>query len=189
MESKIRIAAIGGSPEDGSSTLAIMKHAAQELRLLGADVKVIDIKELNLPLYNYSNGLNKADGDLKKLLDEIHSADGFILASPEYHGTVSAAFKNAIDYLEFLAEYKPPYLTFKPVGCIAAAGSENAGSVTLQTMISIVHSLRGIAASSSIAVGSAARQVDENGVVQNEALKRKLKRLAEEVYTLAVKLK
>lgn len=189
MTSKIKIAAIGGSLEETSSTLAFMKFAAGELVSLGAEVKIIDVKKIKLPLYSNSIDTKKTGKDFKKILDEIHSANGYIFASPEYHGTVSAAFKNIIDYLEFLSGYNPPYLTGKPVACIAAAGSENSGATTVQTMINIIHSLRGIAASNSIAVGSSNKQVDENGVIKNEALKRKLKRLAREIYDLAVRLK
>jgi FMN reductase len=189
MSGKIRIIGIGGSVESKSSSLLYLKYVLNELKLLGADVKLIDIKKVNLPLYNYSKGIAGGGKELKVMLSEIHSADGFVFASPEYHGTVSASFKNIIDYFEFLADYKPPYLTGKPVGCIALAGAENSGGTTLNTMINIVHSLRGIAASGSMAIGSAYRQVDKNGKIKNDSVKRKLKRLTEEVYNLSVKLK
>jgi len=189
MEEKIRIIGIGGSLEQKSSTLAILSYTINEIKSLGAEVKLIDLKQIKLPLYNFSKGLAQAGKGFKKVLDDIHSADGYIFASPEYHGTVSSAFKNLIDYFEFLYDYNPPYLTGKPVGCIAAAGAENSGATTIQTMISIVHSLRGIAASNSIAVGSSNKQIDEKGGLKNDVLKRKLKRLALETYNLSLKLK
>lgn len=189
MNGKIKIVGIGGSLESNSSSLLYLKYVLNELKQLKAEIKLIDIKKVSLPLYNYSKGLKGGGKELKKLLSEIHSADGFVFASPEYHGTVSSSFKNVIDYFEFLADYKPPYLTGKPAGCIAIAGSENSGGTTLNTMINIVHSLRGIIVPNSIAIGSAYRQVDEDGTIKNESLKRKLKRLAGEVYNLSVKLK
>lgn len=189
MEGKIRIVGIGGSMESKSSSLLYLKYILNELKHLGAEVKLFDIKKLNLPVYNFSTGLKDAGEDFKKTLDEIHSADGYIFASPEYHGTVSASFKNVIDYLEFLSGYKPPYLTQKPVGCIALAGAENSGTATLITMINIVHSLRGIAASASLAIGSAHKLVESRGKIKSESIVRRLKRLADEVYNLSVKLK
>lgn len=189
MKEKITIIGIGGSLEPESSTLLYLKKVLIELDSLGAATKLVDIKELSIPLYDYSKGIENAGADFKKLLNDIHTANGLVLASPEYHGTVSSSFKNVVDYFEFLSVYNPPYLTGKPVGCIAIAGAENAGELTLSTMINIVHSLRGIAASGSLAIGSAYKHINEGGEIINESILRKLKRLAEEVYTLSNKLK
>jgi FMN reductase len=186
MQRKIRIIGIGGSLEAHSSTLAILKYEMKLIESLGAQIQVIDLKKIKIPLYKNSTSLNSKT---KRVLDEIHSADGFIFASPEYHGTVSASFKNVIDYFEFLANCSPPYLTGKPVGCIAAAGAENAGATTLQTIFNIVHNLRGISASNSFAIGSANRIIGRKGELKNEKVKKKLRRLAEEVFNLALKLK
>lgn len=189
MTGKIRIVCIGGSMETGSSSLMYLKYVMSALESLGAETKLIDIKKLKLPIYNYSAGIKAAGPKFPKLLDEIHSADGYVFVSPEYHGTVSSSFKNVIDYLEFLSDYEPPYLTQKPVGCISAAGAENAGTATLFSMISIVHSLRGVVASNSLAIGSAYKHIDKKGSITSEAVKRRLKRLAEEVYSLSAKLR
>jgi FMN reductase len=189
MQGKIKIIGIGGSLEPKSSTLAMLRYTINEIKSLGSEIKLIDLKDVNLPLYNYSLGLEQAGEGFKETLDEIHEAHGYVFASPEYHGTVSASFKNFIDYFEFLYDYNPPYLTGKPIGCLAVGGADNSGSTTLQTMINIVHNLRGIAASSSLAIGAAVRQINENGELENEVLKRKLRRLAEETYNLSVKLK
>jgi FMN reductase len=185
MEGKISIIGIGGSMEVKSSTLAILNYEMRLIKSLGARTKLVDLKRLKLPLYSSTV---KLKGAVKSLLVEIHSADGVIFASPEYHGTVSASFKNIIDYFEFLADHSPPYLSGKPVGCIAVAGAGNAGAATLQTMFSIVHNLRGIAASNSFAAGSFDNMASTKDVLKSGEVNRKLKRLAEEVYNLALKL-
>lgn len=189
MKEKIRIVGIGGSMESRSSSLLYLKYILNELNELGAEVKLIDIKNLDLPMYSYGMDMKEAGEGFNALLDEIHSANGYILASPEYHGTVSSSFKNVIDYLEFLSSYTPSYLTQKPVGLLALAGAENSGVATMSTLINITHSLRGIVAPSSLAIGSAYKQIDEAGNITNDSIKRKIKRLAEEVYSLSVKLK
>lgn len=188
MTRKPRITAIGGSTEENSSTLVFLKFAASQLVTKGAEVKIIDLRELNLPIYSYPSPGFKKDKKLAEFLEIISNSDGLLLASPEYHGTVSAVFKNIIDYLEYLSGNNPPYLTGKPVGLIAAAGVENAGYNTLQTMINIVHSLRGIVSPSSLAIGSANKQVNSTGEITNESISRKLNRLAAEVYDLSIVL-
>jgi len=118
MIKNIDIVGIGGSQEENSFSLQILKYTLNEVTLLGARTKLIDIKSLNLPIYDYSGGKLQPQAGLKKIMDDIHKSHGIIFTSPEYHGTVSASFKNFIDYLEFLYSYDPPYLTNKPVGCI-----------------------------------------------------------------------
>lgn len=189
MTSKIKIVGIGGSMEEGSSSFLYLKYVMGLLKSAGAETSLIDIKKVKLPIYFYAKGKKPAGPALKKMLDEIHSADGYIFTSPEYHGTVSSSFKNVIDHLEYLSGYNPPYLTQKPVGCIAVGGAENAGTATLFSMISIVHSLRGVVASNSIAIGSAYKQIDKKGSITNESVGRKLKRLADEVHSLSQKLR
>ena len=189
MSEKVKITALGGSAEPLSSTLAYLKFTADELCKLGAEVKIIDLKNLILPLYGYKTDNISTEKEVKDYLEIIYNSDGYIFASPEYHGTVSAAFKNAVDYFEYLSDYKPPYLSKKPVGLIAAAGSENSGYRTLSTMMNIIHSLRGISAASSIAIGPANNPISASGEITSESVKRKLTRLAREVYELTVKLK
>lgn len=188
MTTKPRIIAIGGSSEENSSTLIFLKYTASQLVSKGAEVEIIDLREFNLPMYSYPAPGYTKDKKLTAFIEVISNSDGLLLASPEYHGTVSAAFKNIIDHFEFLAEIDPPYLSGKPVGLIAAAGAENAGYNTLQTMINIVHSLRGIVSPSSLAIGSANKQVNASGEINNETIARKLNRLAAEVFDLSIVL-
>lgn len=186
MTEKTKITGIGGSLEKGSVTLLYLKSLLKNCSALGAEVTLLDIKKLNWPLFNYSK---KPAANIIRTLDEIHKSDGLIFASPEYHGTVSASFKNIIDYFEFLSVKNSPYLTRKPVASIALAGAENAGGLTLNTLINIVQNLRGIPVPASFAIGSAQKQVDAKGIITNEKIKRKLSRLAEELYFLSQKLK
>ena len=81
--------------------------------------------------------------EARDLIDAIRQADGLIIASPGYHGSVSGMVKNAIDYVENTAKDPRPYLTDLPVGLIALAGGHQAAVSTLAMLRTIVHSLRG----------------------------------------------
>lgn len=186
---KINIVCLGGSMEKSSSTLAVLNYAAENLKKLGANVYVADIRSLALPLFSYKTLKTIKNRNFLRLIGKIKEADGFLFASPEYHGTVSSAFKNVIDYLEVLAEENPPYLSLKPVGCIALGGAENAGYATLNTMVNIVHNLRGVAAPNSLAIGYGSSLFDKNGNLKNEPVIKRLKRLTNELYILAERLR
>ncbi len=174
--------------EDNSSTLSILKYASARLNDLGADTYIADVKKLNLPLFSYKALKNLKNAKFNRLLKEMSSADGYIFASPEYHGSVSSAFKNVIDFLEVLRTSKPPYLSLKPVGCIAIGGADYAGYATLNAMISIVHNLRGVAAPNSMAIGYGSSLFSKKGELTSEVITKRLNRLCSELYTLAVKL-
>lgn len=186
---KINIVCLGGSMEQKSSTLAVLKYAALKLKELGADVYISDIRTLKLPVFSYKALRSMKNRKFTELVKKIQGADGFIFASPEYHGSVSSAFKNVIDYLEVLSDVKPPYLSLKPVGCIALGGAENAGYATLNSMVSIVHNLRGIAAPSSLAIGYGSSLFDAKGKLKSELIIKRVNRLAEELFLLAKRLR
>jgi FMN reductase len=184
----IKILCIGGSLEADSRTNAAMKYAAASAAELGAKSNIVDVREYRLPVYDPSKGLEQGGTQLKNFLEEVVMADGYIFASPEYHGTVSGAFKNMLDYIEFLAGYDPPYLARKPAGAIAIGGGEISGAITVQTIVHIIHSFRGLCISGNAAI-SASQLETEGGKIISETVKRKIRRLVTEVYELAVKLR
>ncbi|NOS86190.1 MAG: NAD(P)H-dependent oxidoreductase [Ignavibacteria bacterium] len=186
---KINIVCLGGSMEQKSSTLAVLKYASASLKELGAEVYVSDIRTLELPVFSYKALRSLRNRKFTELVKKIKNADGFIFASPEYHGSVSSAFKNVIDYLEVLSKETPPYLSLKPVGCIALGGAENAGYATLSAMISIVHNLRGVAAPNSLAIGYGSSLFDNKGNLKSEVIIKRVNRLSDELFLLAKRLK
>jgi FMN reductase len=188
VEKKIKILGIGGSLEKRSSTLSALKYTLAAVSTMGAEIELIDLGKLKLPIYNPLKGIRQGGPALKKIIPQVHSSDGYIFASPEYHGTVSGAFKNLLDYFEFLSSYSPPYLSGKPCGAIATGGGDLSGAATVQTIVNIVHSFRGISASSNVSIASSQMHFDKGAVI-SEHVQRRLKRLAEEVYSLALKLK
>ena len=77
------------------------------------------------------------------MVEAVRRADGLLIAAPGYHGTISGLVKNALDYLEELAQDERPYLDGRAVGLIATAYGDQASMSTLQTLRSIIHALRG----------------------------------------------
>ncbi|MBB6424687.1 NAD(P)H-dependent oxidoreductase [Sphingopyxis sp. JAI128] len=48
----------------------------------------------------------------------LRAADGIIVASPAYHGTVSGVAKNALDYVRDLVSEAQPYFDGRAAGLI-----------------------------------------------------------------------
>ncbi|MFC0180263.1 NADPH-dependent FMN reductase [Thorsellia kenyensis] len=96
------------------------------------DICHLGVRELNLPNFDYEVAKHP---QAQKFRAAIAKADGIILISPEYHGCVSGALKNSLDYIQH-------ELANKPVGVLATAGSAKSGTNTLNTLRTICRSLR-----------------------------------------------
>jgi FMN reductase len=68
-------------------------------------------------------------------------------ATPTYHGTVSGTVKNAIDFLELLADDEPPYLTGRPIGLVVVSDPRTFGA-----LINSAQDLRGWLAPTYVAL-------------------------------------
>ncbi|NPT60851.1 NADPH-dependent FMN reductase [Paraburkholderia elongata] len=136
------VVGLGGTSTPGSSTEKSLKIALTAAESAGADVQIFGCEALaSLPHYLTSNAADTPRAIL--LLKAIRAADGVIIASPGYHGTISGLLKNAIDYLEETAKDDRPYLEGVPVGLIATAYGWQATGSTLVTLRTIIHALRG----------------------------------------------
>src|SRR5581483_3259011 len=91
-----KIVGIAGSLRRGSFNAALLK-AASELVPSGTEVVTASIREI--PLYDgdveAQSGIPKSVQELK---DQIASADGVLLVTPEYNNSIPGVFKNAIDW-------------------------------------------------------------------------------------------
>ncbi len=136
------IVGIGGTVQPGSSTETALVLALAEVAALGADTRLFDGAFLcRLPHYGTEAAINSPDA--AAFITALRAADGIILASPGYHGSISGLVKNAIDYAEALARDRRIYLDGLPVGLIATAYGWQATGSTLNALRSIVHALRG----------------------------------------------
>lgn len=137
----VRIVGLGGSLKEGSVSLYALERALLGAQEEGAEVELLDLRLLDLPLY-LPGETGSDHPSVGRLVSAVLSADGLIWCSPVYHGSVSGSFKNALDWLELLSKEDPPYLTNKVVGLLATAGGIQ-GLQAVNTMEFVVRSLRG----------------------------------------------
>jgi chromate reductase len=94
-----KLLAFGGSLRKTSYNQMLVQAAAAGAQAAGAEVKVIHLKDYPMPVYDQDwfdeHGFPESVLQFKALL-KAH--DGFLIASPEYNGSISGALKNAIDW-------------------------------------------------------------------------------------------
>src|SRR5207237_1041349 len=120
------------------------------------------------------------------LIESCYAADGMLWSSPMYQGTISGAFKNALDWLHLLRDRDPPFLHDKVIGLISAAGGTH-GLQAINTMEFAVRALRGWAVPYVVPVATAARVFDQNGRIREPPVALQLTTLGEEIVRVAEK--
>jgi FMN reductase len=81
---------------DGSSSTRAVRYGLEALRGLGAEARLLDLRELDLPVYRPDRSDDPAA--VQTAAAEVAWADAFLLGSPDYHGSMSGAMKNFLDY-------------------------------------------------------------------------------------------
>jgi FMN reductase len=181
-EKKLLIIGLGGSGNPTGSTERILKHALLAAEAEGADTLYFDGKALDMPMYSYGGA--RTD-QAKALIEALRRADGIIIASPGYHGTVSGLIKNALDYVEDMAKDERVYFEGRAVGLIAVAAGWQATGSTLATLRSITHALRGWPTPMAVAVNSAQPVFLDDGSVSDPSITKQLEILASQVVQFA----
>jgi FMN reductase len=176
----LKIVGLGGSLAGVSSSRAALTLALLGAEDAGAETELLDLRELDLPMYNPE--AEELPESTMRMVGSLESADGLLWSSPLYQGTVSGAFKNALDWLHLPSG--SVYLADKVIGLISAAGGAQ-GLQAINTMEFSVRSLRGWAVPFVVPVSSAARLFDDEGRLQDEAVESQLKMLGSEVVRVA----
>ena len=123
-----RILAFASSTRRESFNKKLVAIAAQGAREAGAEVMLIDLKDVPLPLYDQDleaeQGMPENGKKLKKLFIDH---DGLLIASPEYNSSFPAVLKNAIDWVSRPAPGEPSLVAFR--GKVATLMSASPGAL------------------------------------------------------------
>jgi multimeric flavodoxin WrbA len=103
----MKVVAIGGSPRLSGHSNFLIDQALDEIRARGVDTEKIVLNEYKIgPCQAHLNCGSFSEcqqkDDASWILDKFSEADGLIIASPVYFGTISAQMKTFMDRSFFL---------------------------------------------------------------------------------------
>ena len=177
------ILGIGGTPRANSSTERALGLALRTAELAGARTLMFGGEFLErLPHFN--PGPDGPSAEQAELTEAVRAADGIILATPGYHGSLSGVVKNALDTLELTSRDERPYFHGLPVGVIVTAAGPQAGGATLMAVRGIIHAMRGWPTPFGAAL-SASNLFDEAGECREAKDAAQLTMVAEQVMEFA----
>ena len=163
-----KIVAFAGSSRTDSFNKKLIQIAVEGARAAGAEVTLVDPKDYPLPLY---------DGDCetelglpenaKKLRTLLLPADGLLIASPEYNGSISGVLKNIIDWLSRPVSGEGPVFRGKTVGLMATSPGAFGGLRGLVHTRTILMNLQAVVLPEQIAVPKAMDAFDTQGKLKD----------------------
>lgn len=177
----VKIVGIAGSLRDNSYSALALQQAITRVKALGAEVETLDLRTMNLPFCN--GGDEYPDyPDVVTLRNTVKEADGLILATPEYHGSVSGVIKNALDLMSF------EHLSDKVVGLISVLGGQSNNNA-LNDLRIIMRWVHGWVIPEQVAIGQAWQAFNEEGKLLDEKLSQRFDRFAQSLVNNTSKLR
>ena len=162
-----RILVFGGSLRAESYNQKLATIAAAGAREAGAEVTLITLRDYRLPIFD--EDLEAAEGKpeaAKKLKQLFLNAEGFIIASPEYNSGITAALKNAIDWVSRAdSEDEAPLLAFKgkTAAILSASPGGYGGSRSLAQLRPLLENINVTVVPDQVSIPKAYEAFDTEG--------------------------
>ena len=166
----IKVLGVCGSTRAQSYSSRAAKVALDAARAHGAETRLLELGELNLPTYNPDEAGSRHEG-LLVATESVNWADAYLLASPDYHGSMSGAMKNFLDF--YWEEFAG-----KLFGYVCA--SHEKGLTAMDQMRTAVRQCYGWSLPYGASVHGE-RDFDSSGHVTNSQLARRLRMLGRDL--------
>ncbi|WP_068470172.1 NADPH-dependent FMN reductase [Candidatus Protochlamydia phocaeensis] len=177
----MKIIAIGGSLRPHSYTYQILNLALKEIPDKDIQTQLIDLRQLNLPFCQGGNDY-PAFPDVEKFRQTVRSSSGILLATPEYHGSVSGVLKNALDLLD------EEHLAGKVVGLIAVVGGVHSTNA-INTLRLICRQLHCWVLPEQIVIPHAETSFNAEGELTDLHLQERLSKMVQHLIEFSKKIK
>lgn len=177
-ESTIQVAGISGSLRSGSYTRRAVESALQGAAESGAETLLIDLNDYNLAFRVGKDETGDTSG-VSRLREQIKQADGIILGTPEYHGSLSGVLKNALDLMGF-DEFEG-----KMIGLVGVSGGRMGAFDALNTLRNIGRALHAWVIPDQASVPEAWKVFTEDGKIADPELEKRLKEVGRQVARFA----
>lgn len=164
----LHVAAVLGTARDGNYTRHALALVVGELRRREVAVTLLDAAALTLALPGAGDS---PDGST--LREVVQGADAVILATPEYHGSFSAAMKLVIENLGF-----PSALAGKPIALLGVAAGRIGAIKSLEHLRSVASHVGAIVLPGPVSVARVRDVFDAEGRCTDDAVETQVRGLA-----------
>ncbi|MFZ0820988.1 MAG: NADPH-dependent FMN reductase [Candidatus Acidiferrales bacterium] len=167
----LRVLGVSGSLRSHSRSSRALKLVLESAQIRGAETHLLDLRELDLPFYRPDREEASAAEDA--LGKDMEWADTIVLSSPDYHGSMSGAMKNFLDY-------NWEECAGKLFGYICS--SHEKGLTVMDQMRTVVRQCYGWSMPYGVSFDGDS-DFDKNGVVTNPRIEERFKMMARDLVT------
>ncbi len=179
----MHIEIISGSPRQESVSYRLALHLEKYITTnTQHGVGIIDVREWSLPLLQqqvYTHP-SQAPAELQPMVNRMLDADAYIMVSPEYNGSYTAALKNLFDHF--------PKRMHKAFGIVTSSPGALGGIRASQQMQLFIHALFGIGSPYMLITPAADKKFDVEGNLIDPSFQKSIDLFVTEFLWLAEKL-
>ena len=178
----MRIAIVSGSPRGNSVTYRVALHLQNVIQQSSDhEVEIIDLREIEMPqLQTIFSSVDSTPDEYKPVAKSMFAANAFILVTPEYNGSYSAALKNLLDHFP-----KQHHKVF----AIATASPGGLGGVRAALQLQeLIYALFGIGSPYMLVTPQVEKKFDVDGNLIDESFQKAVNVFIKEFLWLAEKI-
>lgn len=177
-DASIRITGVCGSLIANGATKKALTIALSGAAELDAETTLLELRDIDLVFYG-SVPQDEYPSDIVRLRDEIRNSQGIILATPEYHGSLSGALKNMLDLMS-IDDFET-----KIVGLVGVAGGHIGAIHSLDTMKTICRNLHCWVLPQEVSIANSGQAFNDDGTVTDPSLEERLLNVGRQVVKFA----
>ncbi len=188
---KAKLLAFAGSARKGSLNKKLVNVAATAARAIGAEVTVVDFRDLAMPLFDEdletSSGIPDNVMKFKELMEAHH---GFLISCPEYNSSITPLLKNAFDWASRAVRGKKAHYctSGKIVGLMSASPGNYGGIRGLAIVRSLLTNNQAIVMPNQVAVPNADAAFSNDGGLKDKAIQKLIDQMVADVVNTVKKL-
>jgi FMN reductase len=174
LKDTIRIIGLSGSlrPAHISTTRSAVVIALKGAAEVGGQVKMLDLSEYQL---SFADVTLPPSTSVLRLREDIQSAHGIVLGTPEYHSSFSGILKHALDLMGF------EQFEGKIIGLIGVSGGKMGAVNALNSLRIVCRSLHAWVVPEQVSITEAAKQFDAAGIAVDPVVGESLKNVGRQV--------
>jgi FMN reductase len=178
------IIGVGGTTRAGSTSEKALRHALARAQARGCQIAIVGGPDL--PMEPFDPAQRERSPQATHLVAQLRKADGVIIASPGYHGSLSGLIKNALDFTEDMRTDERVYFDGIAMGIIAAADGPQALGSTVAALRSIAHALRAWPTPYAAMISSSQKPFGADGQSIDPQVAKGLETVADQVVDFAM---
>ncbi|PMB01480.1 flavin reductase [Fischerella thermalis CCMEE 5273] len=171
----MKIVALSGSMNPASTTRQAVTIVMKAAISSGTEVELIHLGDWKLPLYDCRSDESSYPEAVHRFRERIRQADGFIIGSPQYHGSLSGCLKNALDFIGSRE------LAGKFVALVGTSGGALGATNTLNTLNEICRNLHAWPLPSAPSVPQSHGAFLPDGTLKDKQLQKRLENLGQQL--------